>query len=215
MDDANRRPVAARSWGISQRLARALAKANVTPNQISIASIGFAALAALCLLQLPVNRAGVWWLSYLAILFLLGRGLCNVLDGLVAVEGRKGGKSGELFNDIPDRISDTLYLVAAGYGTTVVSWAPVAGWAAALLAVMTAYVRALGRGVGAGSDFRGPMAKVHRMTTIEIALALTPFESSLWPQGYFLLAALIIIIVGSVVTVVRRAARAYRVLEGK
>ena len=215
MNDATRRPVAARGWDMSRRLARWLANAGVTPNQISIASIGFAALSAMCLIQLPINRAGVWWLSYLAILFLLGRGLCNVLDGLVAVEGGKGTKAGELFNDIPDRVSDTLYLVAAGYGTTVVSWAPQLGWAAALLAVTTAYVRALGRGVGAGSDFRGPMAKVHRMTTIEIALVLTPVERFFWPQGYFLLAALLIICAGSVITVARRAARAYSVLEGK
>ncbi len=215
MDDANRRPVAARGWGINQRLARSLAKSDVTPNQISIAGVGFSALAALCLIQLPLNRAGVWWLSYLAVAFILGRGLCNVLDGLVAVEGGKRTPSGELFNDFPDRISDVLVLAAAGYATTVVPWAPEAGWAAAMLAVMTAYVRTLGRGLGAGSDFRGPMAKATRMGMIAIALVLTPFEHVFWPQGYFLLAALIAVIAGCVVTIARRVTRAYDVLEGK
>jgi phosphatidylglycerophosphate synthase len=215
MDDTNRRPVAARGWDLNQRLARSLARTNITPNQISLASIVFSGLAALCMIELPGAGARSGLLSYLAAGCILARGECNVLDGLVAVEGGKGTKAGELFNDIPDRISDTLYLVAAGYGTTVVSWAPQIGWAAALLAVMTAYVRALGRGLGTGSDFRGPMAKTQRMATIGIALLLTPFERFLWPQGYCLLMALLIVCAGSIVTTARRAIRAYRLLEGK
>src|SRR5258706_670345 len=215
MTDANRRPVAARGWNINQLLARWLVGADVTPNQISIASVGFSALAALCLIQLPLNRAGIWWLSLLAVALILGRGLCNILDGLVAIEGGKRTASGELFNDLPDRISDVLVLAAAGYATNVVSWAPEAGWASAMLAVMTAYVRTLGRGLGAGSDFRGPMAKAQRMAAIVVALVLTPFEALFWPQGYFLLAALVAIILGCIVTIWRRAERIYRVLEGK
>ena len=31
----------------------------------------------------------------------LGRLLCNLLDGMVAVEGGKRSKSGELYNDVP------------------------------------------------------------------------------------------------------------------
>jgi phosphatidylglycerophosphate synthase len=215
MDDKNRRPVAARGWDINQRLARSLARTTVTPNQISLASIGFSALAALSMIELPADGARTWLLSFLAAAFILARGECNVLDGLVAVEGKKGTKAGEMFNDIPDRISDTLYLVAAGYATTVVSWAPQLGWAAALLALMTAYVRTLGRGLGTGSDFRGPMAKTHRMATIGIALILTPFERFFWPQGYLLLIALLIVCAGCVVTIARRSIRIYRLLEGK
>jgi phosphatidylglycerophosphate synthase len=214
-NDANRRPVAARGWQINQWLARSLAKSDVTPNQISIASVGFSLLAALCLIQLPLNRAGVWWLSGLAIAFILGRGMCNILDGLVAIEGGKRTAAGEMFNDLPDRISDVLVLAAAGYATNVVSWAPEAGWASAMLAVMTAYVRTLGRGLGAGSDFRGPMAKANRMAAIVVALVLTPFESVLWPQGYSLLVALIVIIAGCILTIARRAERIYLVLEAK
>jgi len=41
--------------------------------------------------------------------------VCNLLDGMVAIEGGLKTPAGELFNDVPDRISDPLILVGAGY----------------------------------------------------------------------------------------------------
>jgi phosphatidylglycerophosphate synthase len=99
-----------------QRAARWLSRQNITPNQISLASIVFAALAALCLVRLSTAEAvAVWPLSLMAVFFILCRALCNMFDGMVAVEGGKKTASGELFNDIPDRIADPLIIVSAGY----------------------------------------------------------------------------------------------------
>ena len=154
-------------------------------------------------------------LSFLAVFFILCRALCNIFDGMVAIEGGKSTRSGELFNDIPDRIADPLIIVSAGYAISIVSWAPSLGWCAALLAVMTAYIRTLARGLGAPSDFRGPMSKVPRMTLIAIACFLTPFESSLWPQGTLLLIALLAILFGCILTIWNRAKAAYLYLEGQ
>ncbi len=207
----NRRPLKAREWGIIRKSARWLSHKDVTPNHISIASIGFSVFATLCLIALPAGDTMTWVLSWLALLFILCRALCNIFDGMVAVEGGKSTASGELFNDIPDRISDPLIIVAAGYATEIVTWAPALGWCAGLLAVMTAYVRTLARGLGAPSDFRGPMAKTHRMAVIAIACILTPF----WPQGYIFFIALIVIAVGCIVTIWNRARAAYLFLEGK
>ena len=60
-------------------------------------------------------------------------------------------------------------------------WAATGGWAlglaAALAAMSTAYVRAVGRAAGAPSDFRGPMAKQQRMalaTALAVWCALAP-----------------------------------------
>jgi hypothetical protein len=64
-----------------------------------------------------------------------------------------------IFNDIPDRISDALLLVSAGYAISIISWGAALGWCAALLAVMTAYVRTLAASLGAPVNFQGPMAK--------------------------------------------------------
>ena len=40
--------------------------------------------------------------------------LCNLLDGMVAVEGGLGGPTGPLWNELPDRIADSVFIVALG-----------------------------------------------------------------------------------------------------
>ena len=132
---------------------------------------------------------------------------------MVAIEGGKKTYSGELFNDVPDRISDTLFLVSAGYAISMVSWGGTLGWCAALLAVMTAYVRTLAASLGAPVNFQGPMAKQHRMALLTAACLITAVENSFAGQSYALLAALIIMIAGCVITLYRRIMSAYRFLE--
>ncbi|MBU0858976.1 MAG: CDP-alcohol phosphatidyltransferase family protein, partial [Alphaproteobacteria bacterium] len=85
----------------------------------------------------------------------------------------------------------------------------------ALLAVMTAYVRTLGRSLGAPADFQGPMAKPHRMMVVMVACLLTPFETIFLPPGAIFLLALLVIIGGCVMTLWRRAQTAYLYLEGR
>jgi len=211
----NRRPLKVRDAKLSQRFARWLSQKSVTPNQISITSIFFAILAAGCLIAMPrVEGAAVWDLPVMAAVFIQCRLLCNLFDGMVAVEGGKSTPSGELFNDIPDRIADPLILVAAGYATAVVPWAESLGWAAGLGAVMTAYVRTLGAAIGAPVDFRGPMAKQHRMALMTFACLITAVEPLLWERGWVFFTALAVIVLGCVVTVARRARAAYVALEG-
>jgi len=213
-DTEARRPLKVRTSKYSQKIAKWLSNKNITPNAISIYSVLFAGLAALCLILLPyLNGASKWLLPILAAVFIQCRLLCNLFDGMVAIEGGKSTNSGELFNDIPDRIADPLILVAAGYATTVISFSSSLGWCAALLAVLTAYVRTLAASIGAAVDFRGPMAKQHRMALMTIACLLSAIEPILWAQGYILFVALIIIALGSAMTVYNRAKAAYLFLE--
>ena len=121
-DNDGRRPLKVRTFRYSKEFAKWLSKKNITPNNISIFSVIFAALSALCIFALPYSSgAGSLLLPVFAAIFIQCRLLCNLFDGMVAVEGKKGTASGELFNDIPDRISDPLILVAAGSATTVLS----------------------------------------------------------------------------------------------
>ncbi|MGI9473655.1 MAG: CDP-alcohol phosphatidyltransferase family protein [Rubripirellula sp.] len=214
-----RRPLKVRDAVAAQRFARWLSRRRVTPNQISIVSVFFASGAAACLLLMPrvAGQPGEnFWsclLPLIAAAMIQCRLLCNLFDGMVAVEGGKGTRSGELFNDIPDRIADPLILVAAGYATEVVSWSEPLGWAAGLGAVMTAYVRTLASSLGAPNDFRGPMAKQHRMALMTLAcvlMAATPFFP---PCRWSIVIALLIIVVGCAVTCVCRANAAYQALE--
>ncbi|HBF07739.1 MAG TPA: CDP-alcohol phosphatidyltransferase family protein [Gammaproteobacteria bacterium] len=210
----NRRPLKVRSLRIMQAVARKLCAAGLTPNQISIASVIFAILASICISNLSKGEnASAWLMPIIAALFIQCRLLCNLFDGMVAVEGGRGTKSGELFNDIPDRIADAVLLVSVGYATAPLFLADILGWICALLAVMTAYIRTLATAIGAPTRFIGPMAKQHRMAILTIALIFTALESMYTNAFYALYIALIIIMLGCCATVWRRARAAYLYLE--
>ena len=212
--DERRRPIRVRSARLFQKWARWLSNTDITPNQISIFSVVAAAAAGLCLFALPMMSGATAWILPLLAAFLIElRLLCNMMDGLVAVEGGKATPAGEMFNDLPDRVADLLILVGAGYAITVVGWGDVLGWCAATFAIMTAYVRTMAVSIGAPADFGGPMAKPHRMHLLALACVLTALEPRLWTQSYILAATLIVIILGSIITVWKRARAAYLYLE--
>src|SRR5690606_23492802 len=98
-------------------------------------SIFFAAIGAAALLHWP----GVGGLIACAVCIQL-RLICNLLDGMVAMEGGKQTPTGALYNEYPDRIADSLLIVALGYAAGL----PWLGWLGALLAALTAYVRLSG-----------------------------------------------------------------------
>ncbi|MBB3385709.1 MULTISPECIES: CDP-alcohol phosphatidyltransferase family protein [unclassified Rhizobium] len=209
----DRRPLASRNTRWAQALARRMTGLSVTPNQISQASMLMAALAG----------ASFWFsgvaggegarviLLILAALFCQLRLLCNLLDGMVAIEGGKGEADGPFWNEFPDRIADILIFAGIGYGIAM----PGIGWAAAAFAVLTAYVRELGRATDNPSDFGGPMAKQHRMA-VATAAALLSIIEALWSGGSWILTiALWIVAIGSAVTVLRRSRNLIRHLKAK
>lgn len=199
---ADRRPIAARSTGWARRVSAALAASGVTPNQISVASVLFAALGAAALLS------GSRWGLVAAAACIQLRLLCNLFDGMVAVEGGKQSTLGALYNEFPDRIADSLFLVAAGYAAGLPGW----GWAAALCAALTAYVRTFGASLGNGHDFRGPMAKQHRMALLTLACVVQALPvSPQWVLGI----ALIVIALGAAVTCGTRTLALARALHAR
>ncbi len=193
--DANRRPIAARSTKWAQALASFLARSRVTPNQISVASVVFAAVGA----ALLVFKPGALGLIGCA-LAVQARLVCNLLDGMVAIEGGKKSALGALYNEFPDRIADSLLIVALGYA---VGW-PALGWLGALAAALTAYVRVFGGALGQPQDFRGPMAKQQRMAVLTAACVAGAAEWLFTGTHYVLIVAAFIIAAGSVVTCVAR-----------
>ena len=211
----NRRPIKIRNAGVATKFARKLSDRNITPNQISIASIGFAILAALSLLFIPYADNLYWLFALFTAFFIQCRLLCNLFDGMVAIEGGKTTASGELFNDIPDRVADPLILISVGYAITDYSVGMTLGWLAALLALMTAYVRTLSTSIGTPTNYQGPMAKQHRMALITIACVLTSIEKVFFLAGTSFLTILIIIIIGCLITCYNRSKFAYQFLENQ
>ena len=209
-DLANRRPLKSRDTGWARRLARTLAGFGASPDMISAASVAFAALGGILLgfcdaVDAPLRPV----LLVGAAVCVQLRLLCNLLDGMVAVEHGKGGPHGPIWNELPDRFSDVFLLIGAGYGAgdAFLAYGATLGWAGAVLAVMTAYVRELGRGLGIEADFSGPMAKPQRMAVLTLA-ALVSAAEPLWGwHGESLAIALAIIVLGAAATVARRTAR--------
>lgn len=203
-DTGDRRPLASRNTRWAQTIARRLAAMAITPNQISQASMAAAALAGLAFWLTSETQDGLRSLLFMAAaLFCQLRLLCNLFDGMVAVEGGKGAPDGPFWNEFPDRVADLFILVGAGYGIGL----PALGFAAGAFAVLTAYVRELGRANGAPSDFSGPMAKQHRMAAITLAAVVSAFEGLWLGDGEVLLAALVIVALGAALTALRRTRR--------
>jgi len=195
MTESNRRPIAARGSAWAQRFAAVLARSAITPNQISVASIVFAAFGAALLTQWP-TAAGLFSCA----LCIQLRLICNLLDGMVAMEGGKASAVGKIYNEFPDRIADSLLIVATGHACGL-AWL---GWLGALLAALTAYVRVFGGSLGFVQDFRGPFAKQQRMAILTLACLLGAAET-FWHSGrYALLAASVLIAAGSLLTCVTR-----------
>jgi len=203
-----RRPLRSRSWRPVRRAAAWLAGTGVAPDAISTTGLVAALAAAVCLLAVPASPDPVRIALLLAAAGLVGlRLLANVLDGLVAIEGGRRSALGDLFNEVPDRIADAAVLVAAGYAVPVLAVAPALGWAAALLALLTAYVRLLGGALGLPQSFAGPMAKPQRMLALIAAALLSVPETLLAGyHGRVLLAALAIVAAGTLLTAGRRLA---------
>lgn len=200
MTDANRRPLSSRDTKWAKALASRLVATQITPNQISQASVGFAVMGLLFFWAASASSGFLQALCLiLAAVTVQLRLLCNLLDGMVAVEGGKSAPSGPFWNEAPDRAADVLFLAGAG----LAAGHPALGLVAAVLAVSTAYVRELGRAEGFAPDFSGPMAKPHRMAALTIGCLVAAFYATEWTMTV----TLWIMALGTAATVLRRAWR--------
>jgi phosphatidylglycerophosphate synthase len=211
-----RRPLKTRQAAWANKLAQLLVKWHASPNAISVTSIFFAAGAGVALYFSSQVAGGERALMLiLAVAGIQGRLLCNMLDGMVAIEGGRQTKSGEIFNDLPDRLADALIFICAGYAARMHPFGVELGFLAAALAIFTAYIRMLGGASGLKQSFAGPMAKQHRMFALSLACVLSIFETTFLTAGTVLWTVLIVINIGCLVTIWRRTARIAHELEAR
>jgi phosphatidylglycerophosphate synthase len=214
----NRRPLKSRDTGWAKRLAASLAKARVQPNLISATSVAFAVLGGALL---AVSGVMPDWVRPVAMILaaacIQGRLLCNLLDGMVALEHGEGSKTGPLWNEVPDRLADLMFLVGAGYSAYGFNrnLGPDLGWLAGSLAILTAYVRELGRGLGFPADFSGPMAKPQRMAALTFLCLIAAVEPLWGGHGLVMVAGLVAIVIGTALTVTGRVRRLARALAAR
>jgi phosphatidylglycerophosphate synthase len=193
-----------------------LAARRVSPNAISLAGMaaGVAAGLALAATSLPGWERAAFLTA--AVLMQL-RLTANMLDGMVALQRKVASPVGELFNEVPDRVSDTAAFVGAGYA---LGGHPVLGYLAAIVALFVAYVRAQGKAAGAHQEFCGPMAKQQRfflLTVVCLYCGLTPhaWQPALqrWPDYGLVSLGLGVIVAGGAWTALRRLRRIAQALK--
>lgn len=211
-----RRPLSTREAAWARVLARSLGRAGVRPNAVSMAGVLFAIVGCSSFfIARDLDGLARAIALVAAAASIQVRLLCNLLDGMLAVEEGYRSSTGDIYNDLPDRIADVVLLVGAGYSVRDVPTGPALGWLAAVMAVSTAYVRLLGGSLGVAQQFIGPMAKPQRMFTLTVAALLAAVESTCGgsPRSVFL--GLTIIVAGSIATVARRTRRIARELEAR
>jgi phosphatidylglycerophosphate synthase len=205
----DRRPIATRNRKWAQDATAWLAARNVSPNAISIAGMCACIVGGIALSLTSISDLRILWLIAAAGAQL--RLTANMLDGMVALASGRASRVGELYNEIPDRVSDAAVFIGAGF-----AWSGnlSLGYIATILAIFTAYVRAAGKIAGATNEFCGPMAKQHRMLVITLICLYSAITPRSWQMVPFsdshiglMTIGLLVIITGSVITVIRRLSR--------
>jgi phosphatidylglycerophosphate synthase len=211
----DRRPIATRNRKWAQAATAWLAARNVSPNAISIAGMCACIVGGIALGMTSIADYRILWL--IGALGAQLRLTANMLDGMVALASRRASKVGELYNEVPDRISDAAVFIGAGF-----AWGGniALGYIATILAVFTAYVRAAGKIAGAPNEFCGPMAKQHRMLVITLICLYSAGTPRSWQMITFndsqiglMSFGLAVIVGGCVITVIRRLGRIARALK--
>ena len=207
----DRRPIQSRNSQWAEAVSPWLVNLSVSPNAISIFGMGAAVAAGISFYatDITADQRALWFGGGLLCQIRL---LCNLFDGMVAVKRGIASPKGELYNEVPDRVSDAAVFIGLGYAA---GGDVAAGYLAALVSVFVAYVRAAAKSMGAPNDFCGPMAKPQRIalaTAVAAYMALSPQPWRL-PGGEPKV-ILVIIVIGGIVTALRRLARAANHLEG-
>jgi phosphatidylglycerophosphate synthase len=204
-----RRPIATRNRKWAQDATAWLAARNVSPNAISVAGMCACIVGGIALGMTSIADYRILWI--IAALGAQLRLTANMLDGMVAIASNRTSKTGELYNEVPDRISDAAVFIGAGF-----AWGGnvTLGYIATILAIFTAYVRAAGKIAGAPNEFCGPMAKQHRMLVITLICVYAAITPRSWQMITFnnsqiglMTLGLAVIITGCVITVIRRVGR--------
>jgi CDP-diacylglycerol--glycerol-3-phosphate 3-phosphatidyltransferase len=179
-----------------------LARAGVTPDQVTLAAVPVAILAGACLLASPSMPA-----LLLAVPALAGvRILLNLVDGNMARRTGKIHARGELYNEVGDRLADIAFLAPA-------AWLPGALPHVVLLGVMTgvmaSYVGITAKAAGGERIYRGILSKPGRMAllsvTCVVAFVLGPADTRPWLAfGPLLLLGTSLTLIERIVVAIRR-----------
>ncbi len=167
-------------------LNRRLARAGITPNQITLAALGLSVAEGLALAAAP---GAAWPLLLLPGVLLVRMGL-NAIDGMLAREHDMQTPLGTFLNELGDVVSDAaLYLPLALHPALPAGLV----FGIVLLGVLAEMAGTVAVQVGAGRRYDGPLGKSDRafafgLLGLLLGLGIAP---GLWPSVLLGLTALL------------------------
>jgi len=161
-----RRPIAQSFRRTAHSPVQWCVRLGIHANLVSYSSIVASAAAGLCFWQ----AGAVPGLLIVAVGFCHLRLWLNMLDGMVALASGTASRTGEIANELPDRISDVIIFVGVAHSDLC---NPLCGYWVAILSLLVAYVGTLGQAVGVQREFSGPMAKPWRMVALHMGAWIT------------------------------------------
>lgn len=213
-EPTSRRPIADLFRATARHGTDLCVRWGISPDTVSLLSLVAAALAATCFLYGADYPTGL----IVGVAFCYLRLWFNMLDGMVAIQSGKASRSGEILNDLPDRISDVLIFVGVAHSGLC---GPFLGYWVAIAALLVAYVGTFGKALGVQREFSGVMAKPWRMVALHVGAWIT-LADVWWGDGVltpggsgltWLDWTHVLILVGCAQTVWVRLARIMRALE--
>jgi CDP-diacylglycerol--glycerol-3-phosphate 3-phosphatidyltransferase len=179
-------------------IVRALARAGVTPNQITILALALSVLSGAAIVWRPDAR---WPLLVLPVMLLVRMAL-NAIDGVLAREHDLTSHSGAVLNEVGDVVADAAMYLPVGLLHGIDARLVVAVVVLGIVSEMTGVVAQTLIGE---RRYDGPMGKSDRafvFGAMTLALGLGA------PRGRYLDAVLVVMAVLLCVTIVNRGRRA-------
>jgi len=182
---------------------RALAKAGVTANQVTITAM----LLSLATGGTLVILYETPWVLLLVPATLLVRMALNAIDGMLAREHDMQSPLGGLLNELGDVVSDIALYAPFGL---IAGVSPVAVNVAVVLAVLSEMTGVVAVQIGASRRYDGPMGKSDRALAFGLLAVLLGFglDAGAWANIFVAIVALLIAI-----TIFNRARAALDELE--
>jgi phosphatidylglycerophosphate synthase len=150
------------AYALIEPLADLAEKSGIAPNQLSVLSLIFAALAA----TFYILSASIAEMLYAAALMVLLNAIFDTADGALARRIEKANPKGDFLDHVIDRYADMFFLggiIFAGY----------APWPVGLLAIigvlLTSYIGTQAQALQLGRYYGGIMGRADRLTLIFLA----------------------------------------------
>jgi CDP-diacylglycerol--glycerol-3-phosphate 3-phosphatidyltransferase len=191
--------------GLLRPLCRALARAGVTANQVTVGAVLLSLAAGGLIAWRPAAR----WPLLLLPAVLLARMALNALDGMLAREHGMKSALGGILNELGDVVSDAALYLPLALVPGVEPWLVVAAVVLAALTEMTGVVAVQ---IGASRRYDGPMGKSDRAVVLGAAALALGLGA---PAARFMNALLVVLLALLAATVARRARAALAELAAR